>query len=47
MTNQIAIALLLLIGAVFLADQLWLGGSLPLVAAKGVDQFIEYLAFWR
>ncbi|MFN4060889.1 MAG: hypothetical protein ACK4IA_09075 [Paracoccus hibiscisoli] len=47
MTNQIAIALLLLIVAVFAADQIWLGGDLPLVAARTMDQFIEYVSFWR
>ncbi|WP_168217456.1 hypothetical protein [Paracoccus liaowanqingii] len=47
MTNKIAIALLLLIAATFVADQIWLGGTLPLVAAKTLAQFIEYLSFWR
>lgn len=47
MTNQIAIALLLLIAMVFIADQIWFGATLPLLAAKGLDDFIEYLAFWR
>ncbi|WP_410216872.1 hypothetical protein [Paracoccus sp. (in: a-proteobacteria)] len=47
MTNQIAIALLLLIAAAFLVDQVWLEGTLPLVAAQTLDRFIEYLSFWR
>ncbi|WCR00178.1 hypothetical protein [Paracoccus aestuarii] len=47
MTNQIAIALLLLIAAAFAIDLIWLGGSLPLLAARTLDQFIEYLSFWR
>lgn len=47
MTNQIAIALLLLIVAVFAVDQIWLSGDLPLIAAKGMDQLIEYVSFWR
>ncbi len=47
MTNQIAIALLILIAAAFLVDQVWLDGALPLMAAKTIDQFIEYLSFWR
>lgn len=47
MTNQIAIALLLLILAVFAIDQIWLEGGLPLQAAKTMAAFIEYLSFWR
>ena len=47
MTNQIAIALFLLICTVFAADQIWFGGTLPLTAARGLDDLIEYLAFWR
>ncbi|WP_169308851.1 hypothetical protein [Paracoccus gahaiensis] len=47
MTNKIAIALLLLIVATFAVDQIWLGGTLPLLAAKTMAQFIEYLSFWR
>jgi hypothetical protein len=47
MTNQIAIVLLIVIAAAFLVDQVWLDGTLPLMAAKTIDQFIEYLSFWR
>lgn len=47
MTNQIAIALLILIAAAFLVDQVWLGGGLPLMTARTLDGFIEYLSFWR
>lgn len=47
MTNKIAIALLLLIAVAFAVDQVWLGGTLPLLAAKALAQFIEYLSFWR
>ena len=47
MTNQIAIALLLLIAAAFLVDQVWLEGDLPLFVGKTMDRFIEYCAFWR
>ena len=47
MTNQIAIALLLLIAAVFAIDHFWLGMDLPLFVARQMDQFIEYLSFWR
>ena len=47
MTNTIAIALLMLILAAFAVDQIWLGGHLPLMAARAMDQLIEYLSFWR
>jgi hypothetical protein len=47
MNNQIAIALLLLMAAALLVDQVWLDGTLPLLLAKALDRFIEYLAFWR
>lgn len=47
MTNQIAIALLVLIVAVFTIDHFWLHMNLPLFVARQTDQFIEYLSFWR
>lgn len=47
MTNTIAIALLVLILALFAADQLWLQWQLPLMAARMVDGFIEHVSFWR
>lgn len=47
MTNRIAIALALLIAAGFVVDALWLHGDAPLVLAKLLDRFIEYLSFWR
>lgn len=47
MTNQIAIALLVLIVAVFALDHFWLHMNLPLFVARQTDQFIEYLSFWR
>ncbi|SCY09834.1 hypothetical protein [Paracoccus tibetensis] len=47
MTNQIAIALLILIALVLLADHMWLHMNLPLFIARQTDQFIEYLSFWR
>lgn len=47
MTNGIAIAILALILALFVADHLWLQWQLPLLAARGADGLIEYLSFWR
>lgn len=47
MTNSIAIALLLLILALFLADQLWLQGDLPVLFARMMDDFIDHVSFWR
>lgn len=47
MTNTLAIALFLLIVAVFAVDQVWLGGTLSLQAARVMAGFIEYLSFWR
>ena len=47
MTNTIAIALLVLILGLFVADHLWLEWQLPLMAARMVDGLVEYLIFWR
>lgn len=47
MTNQIALSLVLLIAAVLAVDLLWLGGGLPLEAARGMDRLIEQVSFWR
>lgn len=47
MTNHIAIALALLIVAGFAADALWLHVDAPVMLAKLVDRFIEYVSFWR
>jgi hypothetical protein len=47
MTNSIAIALLVLIGGLFAADQFWLHWDLPLLVARSVDDFIDHLSFWR
>lgn len=47
MTNSIAIAVLVLIGALFAADQIWLHWDFPLLAARSMDDFIEHLSFWR
>ena len=47
MTNSIAIALLVLVLALFAADQLWMDWDLPLLAARWMDGFIEHVSFWR
>ncbi|CAM2998474.1 hypothetical protein SAMN04488021_101300 [Paracoccus aminovorans] len=47
MTNQIAIALGLLILGLFLADALLLHWNLPLFLGKQFASLIEYLSFWR
>lgn len=47
MTNQIAIILLALIVAIFVADYFWLQLDLPVLVGKQIAAFIEYLSFWR
>lgn len=47
MTNSIAIALVLLIAAIFTADLLALDLDLPLLIARELNALIEYLSFWR
>lgn len=47
MTNSIAIALLLLVLGLVAADYFWLHLNLPLIVARQLDGFIEYLSFWR
>lgn len=47
MTNKIAIALLLLIAGFFVLDHFWLQLDTPLFLARQLDQFIEFLSFWR
>ncbi|MCG7492353.1 glyceraldehyde-3-phosphate dehydrogenase [Thalassobius sp. Cn5-15] len=47
MTNQIAIALGLLIVAFIGGDLLLTGGDTLLFLGKKFDEFIEWLAFWR
>ncbi|MBC9248254.1 hypothetical protein H4P12_16395 [Paracoccus sp. 11-3] len=47
MTNIIAITLFLLIVAIFAIDHFMLGNNLPVVVGKGLDNFIEYVSFWR
>lgn len=47
MTNQIAIAIIVLILAALAADHLWLGFDLPIRVLRLLDGVIEYLSFWR
>lgn len=47
MTNAIAVALLVVIVGLFVADHLWLQWQLPLMAAQMADGFVDYLSFWR
>lgn len=47
MTNTIAIALVIVILALFLVDQVWLQWHVPLTAARLVDGLIEHLSIWR
>lgn len=47
MTNQIAIALVAVIIAVFAADMAFFGGEMPLFLGKQFVALIEYLSFWR
>jgi hypothetical protein len=47
MTNRIAIALLVLIVAFFLADHFVLHLGAALFLARQLALFVEYLAFWR
>ncbi len=47
MTNKIAFYLAALILAVFIADQIWFGGTLPVFLGKKLVDLSEYIAFWR
>ena len=47
MTNRIAIALLVLILAFFLADHFVLHIGAAFFLAQQFTLFVEYLAFWR
>ncbi|SNT76073.1 hypothetical protein [Paracoccus seriniphilus] len=47
MTNQIAIALGLLILGVFAADMLWFDAGLPVMVGKQLAALIDYVSFWR
>lgn len=47
MTNKIALALALVIIAVFAVDAFAFGGALPVFLAKKIFVFLDWLAFWR
>ncbi len=47
MTNRIAIALLMMVVAFLVADQLVLHLGAGLFLARQFALFVEYLAFWR
>lgn len=47
MTNQIAIALAAVVIAIFAADIMFFGGTMPLFLGKHFVALIEYLSFWR
>jgi hypothetical protein len=47
MTNKIALALGLLVIAVFAADSLAGEGGLPVLLGKKLFEFLDWIAFWR
>ena len=47
MTNRIALAIVLLIAAFFVADALVLHLGAALFLTRQFADFVEYLAFWR
>lgn len=47
MTNQIALALALIVIALFVIDAALFGGNLPISLGKRFAGLIEYLSFWR
>lgn len=47
MTNTIALTLFVLIAGIFVTDAVFWGSGLPVVVGKIIDQFIEFLSFWR
>ncbi len=47
MTNRIAIALVLMVAAFFLADHFFLHLGAALFLARQFAELVEYLAFWR
>lgn len=47
MTNQIALALALIVIALFVIDATFFGGGLPISLGKRFAGLIEYLSFWR
>ncbi len=47
MTNRIALTLVVLLIAFFLADHFWLGLGAPVFIGRKFADFVEFLAFWR
>jgi len=47
MTNKIAIALGLLVVAVFAVDAYAFEGALPVFLGKELFEFLDWIAFWR
>lgn len=47
MTNRIAFALAGLLALAVAVDALWFGGTVPLLLARKLAEFVEFLAFWR
>lgn len=47
MTNAITLTLVLLILGLFVLDATVLHLGLPLLAAKGTAELIEWVSFWR
>lgn len=46
MTNQIAIALVFVIIAVFAVDYVWFDFDLPILIGKKFTELVSYLIFW-
>lgn len=47
MTNKIAVAIALMVLALFALDALFFDGHLPLFLARKTLALIEWVAFWR
>ena len=47
MTNRIAIALAVVIAAVFAVDAVAFDGALPVFLGRKGLEFLEWIAFWR
>ena len=47
MTNGIALTLVLMVAALFLADAFFLHWNLPVFLGKQMAAMIEFLSFWR
>jgi hypothetical protein len=47
MPNKVAITLVLMIVALVVADQIWLGGQVPVLAMEQIARLSQWMAFWR